>query len=320
MTRKRWSRRDFLVAAAAAVAAPRVVPACVLGREGATPPSEAVRVGLAGLGGRARWILLNEDLPGARLVAVADCELPRCDQMAAAVAKDRPDLQPESWKKYGDIRQMLDQEKLDAVFVETTTHTRVWCMMLALAAGCDVYGEKPLTLTIAEGRILSDAARKLGRIVQTGTQQRSMPINAYCSKLVRDGAIGKVKEVIVYNFEGPSVWQPQPEQPIPAGLNWDLWTNQVELRPYHPRLHRGWGLWEAYDGGGQSWGVTGWGTHSLDQVQCALGTDDTGPVEMWLGEKDAKGWPRVTLRYANGTLLIRGGRRGTGRAGGSPPG
>jgi predicted dehydrogenase len=311
MTRNKLARRDFLVTGAAAVAAPWVIPASVLGREGATPPSEMVRVGLAGLGGRARWILVNEDLPGAKLVAVADCELPRCDQMAAAVAKERPELHSESWKKYADIRQMLDQEKLDAVFVETTAHTRVWCMMQALAAGCDVYGEKPLTLTVAEGRILSDAARKLGRIVQTGTQQRSMPINAYASKLVRDGAIGKVQEVIVYNFEGPAVWQPQPEQPIPPGLNWDLWTNQVELRPYHPQLHRGWGRWEDYDGGGQSWGVTGWGTHSLDQVQCALGTDDTGPVEIWLEEKDAQGWPRVTLRYATGTLLKLEGQRHT---------
>jgi len=311
MKRNKLSRRDVLIAGAAGVAAPLLIPAKVLGRGGATPPSETVRVGLAGLGGRARWILLNEDLPGAKLVAVADCELPRCDQMAAAVAKERSDLHPESWKKYADIRQMLDQEKLDAVFVETTTHTRVWCSMQALAAGCDVYGEKPLTLTIAEGRILSAAARKLGRIVQTGTQQRSMPINAHASKLVRDGAIGKVQEVIVYNFEGPAVWKAQPEQPIPAGLNWDLWTNQVELRPYHPQLHRGWGLWEDYDGGGQSWGVTGWGTHSLDQVQCALGTDDTGPVEMWLEEKDAKGWPRVTLRYAPGTLLKLEGQRHT---------
>ncbi len=121
MTRNKLARRNFLVTGAAAVAAPWVIPAGVLGREGATPPSETVRVGLAGLGGRARWILVNEDLPGAKLVAVADCELPRCDQMAAAVAKERPELHPESWKKYADIRQMLDQEKLDAVFVETTT-------------------------------------------------------------------------------------------------------------------------------------------------------------------------------------------------------
>jgi predicted dehydrogenase len=311
MHRPGFTRRQFLAAGTAAIAAPLVVPAHVLGLEGATPPSETVRVGITGLGGRAQWILLNEDLPGARIAAVADAEFPRCDQMAAMVAKDRPDLKPETWKKYPDIRQMLDKEKLDAVFVETTSHARVWCIMQALAAGCDVYGEKPLTLTIAEGRILCDAVHKLGRVLQTGTQQRSMPINAHCSKLVRDGAIGKIQEVIVYNFEGPAVWQPQPEQPKPEGLDWDLWTNQAELRPYHSQIHRNWSAWEDYDGGGQSWGVTGWGTHSLDQVQCALGTDNTGPVEMWLEEKDSKGWPRVIMRYENGTLLKLVGERHT---------
>ncbi len=308
MTSRTYSRRDILVASAAT--GPYMMSSRVIGRD-ATPPSELVRVGIAGLGGRAQWILLKENLPGAKIVAVADCDFGRCKAMAAAVAKDRPDLQPESWKMYADIREMLDQEKLDAVFIETTTHTRVWCIMHALAAGCDVYGEKPLSLTIQEGRIVSDAARKLNRIIQTGTQQRSIPINAHCSKLVRDGAIGKVREVIVYNFEGPAVWQPQSEQPTPEGLNWDLWTNQMEIRPYQKDLHRGWSNWEDYDGGGQSWGVTGWGTHALDQVQCALGTDDTGPVEIWLEEKDAKGWPRVTMRYASGTLLKLMGERRT---------
>jgi predicted dehydrogenase len=279
---------------------------------GSTPPSETLRVGIAGMGARARWILLNEALPGATVVAVADCDASRCRQMIKDVARERPELRPETWKTYPDIRRMLECEKLDAVFVETTTHARVWCMMHALAAGCDVYGEKPLSLTIAEGRVLADAARKLGRIVQTGTQQRSLPLNAHCSRLVRDGAIGKVREVIVYNFEGPSVWQPQPEQQVPPGLDWDLWTNQVELRPYDSKLqHGGWEACRDYDGGGQSWGVTGWGTHALDQVQCALGTDDTGPVELWLDDAVAGDWPRVTLRYASGTLLKLAGTRRT---------
>ena len=311
MTRRRWTRREILAAGTAALAAPCVVPARALGLDGSTPASETVRVGFAGLGGRARWILLNEDLPGAQVAAVSDCFFRRCDEMAAAVGQKRPDLAPQSWKKYPNIRQMLDKEKLDAVFVETTAHARVWCMMHALAAGCDVYGEKPLTLTVAEGRVVAAAAAKLGRILQTGTQQRSMPINAHCSKLVREGAIGKVKEVIVYNFEGPAVWKPQPGQPVPKDLDWDLWTNQVELRPYHPQIHFGWGNYEAYDGGGQSWGVTGWGTHSLDQVQCALGTDDTGPVEIRLEDKGHNGWPRVTMQYAGGTLLKLAGQRHT---------
>ena len=304
-------RRDFLHTTAA-LSLPAFVPSSVFASDTQPGANERVRVGMAGLGGRARWILLNEDLPGARLVAVADCFRPRCDEMAAAVAKGRPDLQPEKWKKYPDIRKMIETDKLDAVFVETTCHARVWCIMHALAAGLDVYGEKPLTLTVEEGRILADAVKRSGRILQTGTQQRSMPINAYCSKLVREGAIGKVKEAVVYNFAGPPAkWEPKPAETVPAGLDWDLWTNQVEMRPYQSSLHYGWSNYEAYDGGGQSWGVTGWGTHSLDQVQCALGTDDTGPVEIRLEEKDDTGWPRVTLRYASGTLLKLAGKRHT---------
>jgi predicted dehydrogenase len=170
-----------------------------------------------------------------------------------------------------------------------------------MQAGLDVYGEKPLTLTIAEGRDLVRAARKYKRVLQTGTQQRSMPINMYASKLVRDGAIGKVHTVMACNFWGPKRWVPKPAQPMPKGLNWDEWCNQTELRPYHKELQFGWALLWAYDGGGQSWGVTGWGTHSLDQVQCALGTDDTGPVEIWADEPGEHG--KVTMRYPSGTLL-----------------
>ncbi len=303
-------RREFLYTASA-LSLPAFVPSSVFASADQPGANDRIRVGMAGLGGRARWILTKEDLPGAQILAVADCFQPRCDQAASEVAKKRPDLKPETWKKYSGIRKMLDKEKLDAVFVETTCHARVWCVMHAMAAGCDVYAEKPLTLTIEEGRVLADAAGRLKRIVQVGTQQRSMPINAHSSKLVREGAIGKVKEVVVYNFEGPAQWKPKTAQPIPAGLNWDLWCNQTQLRPYHPEIHLGWANYEAYDGGGQSWGVSGWGTHSLDQVQCALGTDDTGPVEIQLEEKDKKGWPRVTMRYANGTLLKLVGHRHT---------
>jgi hypothetical protein len=88
---------------------------------------------------------------------------------------------------------------------------------------------------------------------------------------------------------------------MPEGLDWDQWCNQTELRPYHKQLQTQWALWWDYDGGGQSWGVSGWGTHALDQVQCALGTDTTGPVELWPEESGPE--CKVTLRYASGTLL-----------------
>ncbi|MBI3683011.1 MAG: Gfo/Idh/MocA family oxidoreductase [Acidobacteria bacterium] len=263
--------------------------------------NDRIRLGFIGAGGRARWLLKNESFPGAEIVAVADCYLPQCFE----AAKTHP--QGEKWNKYQDYRRMLEKEKLDAVFVETTTHARVLIALHALEAGFDVYAEKPLTLTVQEGRTLVNAVRRYKRVLTTGTQQRSIPANVYASRLVCEGAIGRISEAIVCNFEGPEQWQPKPEQPAPDGLNWDQWCNQTELRPYHPELQKRWAWYEDYDGGGQSWGVTGWGAHSLDQVQCALGTDGTGPVELWLDTEGRQA--KVALRYASGTVLRLSGAR-----------
>jgi len=296
-------RRDFLrksaAAAVAGISAPYLIPSPVLAASGRPGANDRIVVGFVGIGGRAKWLMRqlvkNEELAAAQIVALADAFLPRCHE----AAKDLPG--GEKWNKYQDYRKMFDKEKLDAVFVETTSHARVLVCMHALQAGLDVYGEKPLTLTVAEGRPLVQAVRKYNRVLQTGTQQRSIPINMYASKLVREGALGKVSEVIACNFEGPQRWTPKPAQPMPDGLDWDQWCNQTELRPYHKDLHLHWALWWDYDGGGQVWGVTGWGTHSLDQVQCALGADDTGPVEIWPEEPGPK--CKVTMRYASGTVL-----------------
>jgi predicted dehydrogenase len=250
-------------------------------------PNDTIRLGFIGLGGRARWLLKNEKFPGAQIVAVADCFLPRCHQ----AAKEYPG--GERWNIYGDYRRMFEKEKLDGVFVETTTHARALISIHAMQAGLDVYAEKPLTLTIEEGRAVARAAKRYNRVLQTGTQQRSIPINAWASKLIREGGLGKVHTVIACNFEAPKRWEPKPSQPVPDGLDWEQWVNQTEMRPYHPDLQYRWAWYRDYDGGGQSWGVTGWGTHALDQVQCALGTDDTGPVEISPTE----------MRYASGTVL-----------------
>jgi predicted dehydrogenase len=300
------SRRSFLrrsASAAPLLAFPSLVGRRVFAAAGQPGANDRLRVGFIGLGGRARWILLQEALPGADLVAVADCYRTRIDEAAKAVPGS------ERWKSYLRYQDMLEREKLDAVFVETTTHARVLACIQALQAGCDVYAEKPQSLTVAEGRALVKAVHHHRRILQTGSQQRAMPINRHASQLVRRGAIGKVHTVITCNFLGGRVWKGKPAEPIPAGLDWDAWCNQTELRPYHSELQFGWGEIVDYDGGGQSWGVTGWGTHSLDQVQCALGTDDTGPVEIW--PEGSGPQCRLTMRYASGTLLkLEGKNRG----------
>lgn len=299
-------RRDFLrrsAATAAGLALPYYVPAHVLGSTTRPAANDRLKVAFIGCGGRARHLMINEGLnKHADIVAVADCFLPQIDEARK--------LLPNAGKvnAYQDYRKLLEKEKLDAVFIPTTTHARVSIAMEAMAAGLDVYAEKPVALTVTEGRALARAVAYYKRVFQAGTQQRSIPINAWASQRIRRGLIGRVKEVHCCNFTGPRVWDDTDlKEEMPAGLDWDLWCNQTPLRPYQKILHRGWQLFRAYDGGGQSWGVTGWGTHALDQVQCALGTDDTGPVEIW--SEPAKPEPMVTMRYANGTLLKLDGKQ-----------
>jgi predicted dehydrogenase len=274
MKRREFLRRSAL--AAGALSLPTWTGCQTVPSPHHVGPNDRIQVGFIGLGGRARWILKDEALPGAQVVAVADCCVPRLDEAARQVPGG------ERWHKYQHHREMLEKEKLDAVFVETTTHARVLICIEAIQAGLDVYAEK----------------------------QRSMPINMHASRLVREGAIGKIHTVIVYNFLGPKAWKPKdtPDD-LPAGLDWDLWCNQTELRPYYQELQHRWSDYADYDGGGQMWGVTGWGTHSLDQVQCALGTDDTGPGE--IRPEESGPTCRLTMRYANGTLLkLEGAKRG----------
>jgi predicted dehydrogenase len=301
------NRRDFLRRSALATAAlgiPMVLPSGTLARAGRVGPNDRIQLGFIGLGGRARWILKDEALPGAEVVALTDCNLERCRGAAKLIPTG------DRCKHYQDHQRMLEAEKLDAVFVETTTHARVLICIHALQAGLDVYAEKPQSLTVAEGRVLVSAVKKYNRILQTGSQQRSMPINMHASKLVREGAIGKVHTVITCNFLPGRLWKPRdtPDD-LPKELDWDQWCNQTELRPYYQELYNSWGEFTDYDGGGQSWGVTGWGTHSLDQVQCALGTDSTGPVEIIPEDKGPQ--CKLTMRYANGVVLkLEGPKRG----------
>lgn len=278
MDAKLWTRRQA-TGAMAACAAAAVVPARVLGRNGQSPPSETVRVGVIGCGGRARFIQEAADVKGFRVVAACDCLPNRAEAFARDLAGD------EKWGLYADFRQMIEREQLDAVMVETTTHARASIGILAMQAGMDVYLEKPMSLTIAEGRAIVRAARKYARVTQVGTQQRSMPINNWASDLVKDGALGKIKTVLAPNFVGPFPW-PEKDAPAPQDVPpwWDVWTNQAPLRPYSDQIRSGWARWQDYDGGGLCFGVTGWGTHSLDQVNRALGTDDTGPTQIILEE------------------------------------
>ncbi len=337
MQRTSLSRRGFLRRASAgavsAITLPSLIPAHALGAPGQPGANERVNVGIIGLGGRARDIAKTcRELPAIRIAAVCDCFQPRCEKFVSLLGEGQ------NWRSYEDFRQMIAREKLDGVMVETTTHARAWVTILAMQAGLDVYIEKPMCLTVTEGRAMVQAARRYRRVTQVGSQQRSIPLNNWASDLVKNGVLGKIHTVIAPNFLGPDQWVDKPAQPLPAGGSakwWDVWTNQAVYRPYHPLLHAWWALWWDYEGG-KTFGVTGWGTHSYDQVNRALGTDDTGPLEVLLeeparirpsgrferqaksaglvGEDDTgagyhamakrEGWrAKVSMRFATGTTL-----------------
>lgn len=323
-------RRAFLASTAATITGYAAGGNAASAARRRESPNEIVNIGLIGLGGRCtRLAPAYLNIPRMRIVSVCDCFKLKVDSFLSKTGKGR------NWKGYTDFRRMIEKENLDGVMVETTTHARAWVTCHAMATGMDVYIEKPMCLTVVEGRHMVNIARKYKRVTQVGTQQRSIPLNNWASDLVKNGAIGTVKEVLAPNFVGPVRWQPKPAESMPPGGSdnwWDIWTNQVELRPYHTELHRGWMKWWAYDPGGLSFGVSGWGTHSYDQIQRGLGTDETGPVEVVLEEpvrnmysgkfeerqptEDETGaryyrgaknkfGPRakVDMRYANGTEL-----------------
>jgi len=271
-------RRSFLKLA---FGAPLIVKSSVIGAQG-VPPSEQVIIGVIGIGGRSHELIHNLfNIPAARIVAACDCFKPRIDSAMKSVGEKN------GWRAYTHPLEMLDKEKLDGVVVATTTHSRAWVSAHAMVRGMDVYMEKPMALTVEEGRTLVKIARKYKRVTQVGTQQRSIPLNNWASDLVKNGAIGKLKKVVSANFVSPLRWNENtqyPESPYTNEPWWDLWTNQAVFRPYHEDLHRGWAKWWDYDGGGTSFGVTGWGAHAYDQIQRGLGTDTTGPVEVILEE------------------------------------
>ena len=282
------SRRRFLKqssTAAACLCLPYFIPSTVLGSDGKTAANERVNIGFIGAGNRANQLMDQIPAPG-QVVAVADCCLPRAQE--SAKRRSAP------WQVYQDYRHILDDKTIDAVFVPTPDHVRVLICIQACQAGKDVYAEKPLTLTIGEGRVLVNAARKYQRVFQVGSQQRTMEMNRFACELVRSGGIGRVKTVLAVNYPGPGDYNGLPEQPVPAGLDWDAWQAQAPARPYNNTLQFGWMGFRSYSGGE----MTNWGAHGLDQVQWALGKSQTGPVEIWPTSLGTNG--KVRMRYADG--------------------
>lgn len=291
---KRNSRREFLGQSAAVLAAGAMGGPLVVARKSFAAPSQPgandrIRVGAIGVGGRAS--LLLEQLPeSAEIVALSDCNVPRAEAFKAK--------RNGNWPVYQDYRKILDHKDIDAVIVATGEFQRVLPCIHACQAGKDVYAEKPLTLYIREGRALVDAVRRHNRVLQVGSQQRSMAMNRVACELIRSGGLGKIIEVRAINYGGAEA-SPSPypaEQPTPSGLDWNMWLNQATERPFNGDW-MGWMRWRDFAGGE----MTNWGAHGVDQIQWALGMDDTGPVELTPLSAGPNG--QVSMRYANGVTV-----------------
>jgi predicted dehydrogenase len=287
------SRRQLLkrvaLSTVGGMAAPYLIPAGVLAADDTPGANDRIAIGVIGMGYRA-GLLLDQLPKEAQIVAVSDCNLP--------VAKAYKAKKNAPWPIFQDHHKLLERKDVDAVIVATVEFQRVLPCIDACQAGKDIYAEKPLTLHIHEGRVLVDAVRKYNRVLQVGTQQRSMAMNQIASEFVLSGGLGKVQEVLTINYPGlePVPLDAYPKQALPTGLNWNVWLNQAAWRPFNQR----WMKWLRCPdfGGGE---MTLWGAHGVDQIQWVLGMDDTGPVEVWPVTPGTNG--QVDMRYANGVVV-----------------
>jgi predicted dehydrogenase len=232
----------------------------------ATSPNERLKVALIGCGGMGTFDAKFAER-FSDILAICDVDQARLDA-AQQHFKDA--------KQYGDYRTVCDLPDLDVVINATPDHWHTLINLRALQSGKDVYSEKPLTLTIDEGKRLVAAVKETGRVLQTGSQQRSDKTFRLACELVRNGRLGKVERVRVWLptglREGPFT-----EQQVPAGLNWDMWQGQTTSTAYVPqRCHVTFRYWWDYSGGT----MTDWGAHHNDIALWGLGKERSGPVSI----------------------------------------
>ena len=261
MTRRIITRRALLARSLSAVAVGPFVWTGLHARAGMK--NDRPRFGAIGLGGQGCG-LADGAREFADLVACCDVDRRRADRYAAGKQTAVDD----------DFRRLLDRPDVDLVTIATPDHWHAAIALRALHAGKDVYCEKPLTLTIDEGKLLRAAVAKTGRVLQVGTQQRSTGPFLKALALVRRGRLGKVRRAVCAIGAGPR-GGPFPTAPPPPGLNWDFWLGQAPEVPYvKQRCHYQFRWWLEYSGGK----LTDWGAHHVDIAQWGLGKDHTGPV------------------------------------------
>ena len=317
------SRRKFLETSVKATAlttlalgVPSIVPSSVFGKNA---PSNRINIGAIGTGRISR----GHDLPGVwradftQVVAVCDVDSKRAAEGKTLVNEyySKRDGKPfDGVKEYHDFRELINNKDIDAVLISTPDHTHAMIAVAAARAKKHIYMQKPASLTISEGRIVSDIVQKSGVKFQIGSQQRSSDQFRYAAELVRNGRIGQLKTVYV-GLPGDPSGDEEPEMPIPKNLNYDMWLASTPVVYYtekrvHPQVgydRPGWLRCEQFGAGM----ITGWGSHHIDSAHWGMGMERSGPVEIWghaefpkSGLWDVHGIFKTEALYDNGVKMV----------------
>jgi len=331
------SRRTFLgrsLAAAGALAMPNLIPAAARGADGEVAPSNRLTVALIGRGamgsGHLHRLAYDKNF---HLLAVCDVDRTRREAAQTTANEIYAATQPDGGYKgcvaYNDYREILARADIDAVLIATPDHWHAWQSIDAAKAGKDIYCEKPVSVTMQEGRLIVQAVRRYGRVFQTGTQYRSIPAVRKVCQFIRDGRLGKIKSVFT-NLHPLSNWlraerfKPYakvldiekcgqtyvpmdfalPGESAPEGLDWNLWVGPAPWRPFNHLYHVNpspgvvpWSFCDAFGVTSSTWFLS----HAADVIQWALGYENSGPVDVI--HPATKEFPTITCRYASGTLL-----------------
>lgn len=300
------NRRQFLRRAAVAagtVVLPTIIPGSALGLDGAVLPSERIVLGGLGIGGRGSGVL-NWMLPEKDVQFVAVCD-PKRSQREAVKRRVDEKYGNADCKTYRDIREFLaERTDIDALLIATGDRWHATAATLAMRAGKDVYSEKPSSMTIAEGQAVVEAARRYGRVYQTGTQRLSEENFTVANELLRTGRLGKVNTVYAHIAPWDAAemrhdWLPAEPEPSKDEMDWDLWLGPCPWRPYNSAYVRG-GWRGFYDFHTSCIGE--WGAHTFAQCQVAIGSPETPAVEYkYVQNETGDG---METKFANGVTMV----------------
>lgn len=310
------TRRDFIKTTTAATFGAHFFIQSAGAAASQSPANDRISLGFIGTGIQGRG-LMNAFMhrSDTQVLAVCDVDQTRREHHQKLVNDyyaSQTGSESTSCAAYKDFRELLARKDIDAVVIATPDHWHAYIAIAACHAGKDIYCEKPLSLTIREAREMVKAVRKAKRVFQTGSMQRSMKEFTKACELVRNGCLGRIRQVIV-DVGAPSVPCDLPEEPMEPGLDWNMWLGPAPMRPYNsilsPRgvnnFYPNWRKYREYSGGG----MTDFGAHHFDIAQWGLGMDDSGPVEI-IPPEDPGATTGLRYLYANGVEMIHGNYNG----------